>query len=710
MVEFMSAYTPSMDRFEERAIKPAEEVEADIEKPIIPIGEIGTTSVDAGQGNILQELEKNIKFGAKKIQIVFSGRGGSGVSAGGGPTLYGKQVREQLREKAQATGVELVGVELSPATISGLAGWDPQSGRITEERRQADLKRVKDAVRFAADVSKGGGVDLWSQEFQRTIYDAEWNKDPGNEHAKKWKNMFYDYSPDELDKDKRPNIVKYLVDKRTGNPIQASAVRTGEDIFELKYMTAAEYAKQFNKLGIVGSIDANGKVVTPDSYITVEGNVVDTRDPEQALKAIPYLNPQTQQIETKAINWDDVKERTDWYNQNVVKDEKKYLKPEEYLMRQKLMTQRALMAGQTLYYSTELQDYYDILRELTDVKRSAAEIQKTLTPAEREQWKQDVLIPSLSRFSRGGISRMEQERLLQMDPADAVQRLITENENLLHSRQEQAMSHKIQEQELIEMQKNIETPQHYAYEKSTQSYAEAAIDAMKVTEERKLDKPVYIGPELGWAGEGFGGHPEEFVALIKDSRKKMEKMLLEQGYAESTAKDKAKTHIKGMVDTSHLAMWFKHFKKKDDWDDKKHLKEFNEWMKAQAKYMVEEGVVGGVQVVDSITGEHSHLPAGQGAFEVAEFVKTMKEAGFKGPIIAEGHEEDTMNFGQGRILTETWRAFGSNISGVGHGKMGLRSWGGIQGSYFGHVTPPTYIVGAYAPSNEWSLWSETPFE
>jgi hypothetical protein len=84
----------------------------------------------------------------------------------------------------------------------------------------------------------------------------------------------------------------------------------------------------------------------------------------------------------------------------------------------------------------------------------------------------------------------------------------------------------------------------------------------------------------------------------------------------------------------------------------------------------------------------------------------MKEAGFDGPIISEGHEEDTAGFGSGRILTETWRAFGSPIGNYSRG----RAWGGIQHSYFGHTSPTTYIVGAYVPSNDWQLWSETPFE
>jgi hypothetical protein len=185
----------------------------------------------------------------------------------------------------------------------------------------------------------------------------------------------------------------------------------------------------------------------------------------------------------------------------------------------------------------------------------------------------------------------------------------------------------------------------------------------------------------------------------------------QQGYTKEAANEAAKTHIQGMLDTSHLAMWYKHFARKEGETDEKHLQRFQGWMKDEAVKMVKEGVVGGVQVVDSITGEHSHLPAGQGSFDVAGVVVEMEKAGFKGHIIAEGHEEDTAGFGQGRILTETWRAFGAPISNVAPGQpMGMRSWGGIQRSYFGHLNPTTYVIGAYVPSNEWQPWSEVGFD
>ena len=77
----------------------------------------------------------------------------------------------------------------------------------------------------------------------------------------------------------------------------------------------------------------------------------------------------------------------------------------------------------------------------------------------------------------------------------------------------------------------------------------------------------------------------------------------------------------------------------------------------------------------------------------------------------------------GRILTAAWRAFGSPIysqfgpaaggitSGVGAGGGGgTARFDDVYHSYFGKNRPPNYIFGTYAPSQDWTLWTETPIE
>ena len=695
MVQFQSGYVSSMEReFQEQPVTPLEPVNFDIEKPIIPISEIGTTSPDSVGGNILQNLERNINMGTKKIQIVFTPGRGGGVSTG--PSSYGKEVRKSLKEKAQATGVDIIGVELSPAMISGLAGFNQRSGQISEEQRQTDMNQVKDAIRFAADVSGGGCVDIWSQEFQRQIFDADWNKDKGT-----GKKVFYDHSPDELKKDvKDLNLTKYLIDKRTGAPMRGSDVRTNDKIYRIKYKTAKDF-------GMTGKKDASGtRMLKEDDYVDAEGNYVSKYDDEAFMKLVPKIDDKKKDFEIETANWDTIVKEAKEYSQEHAKElGGRELKPEEYFYRQKLATEAARTRGTALYYGRDVDEMYGQLNELTKNREMLRAMEAKMTMEQKQEWIRDNVL------KQKGVSVSEEAAYLQKNPSDIVTERITRLSNQIHAHQEQAISARQSFEEIKDVVSSISTPENFAKGKTFESYAELGIDAMNVTKERKLDKAIYVGPELGWAGQSYGGHPEEFIEIVEQSRKKMAEKLIAQGYKEDSAKEAAKNHIKGMMDTSHLAMWFKHYAKKDDETDEKHLKRFNEWTKEQVKKMVEKGVVGGVQVVDSITGEHAHLPAGQGSFDVVGMVHAMKNAGFKGPIISEGHEEDTGGFGQGRILTETWRAFGSPIGQYSASQpAGIKSWGGMQNSYFGRTMPTNYIVGAYSPSNDWSLWSEMPFE
>ena len=145
---------------------------------------------------------------------------------------------------------------------------------------------------------------------------------------------------------------------------------------------------------------------------------------------------------------------------------------------------------------------------------------------------------------------MEQKELiLSKNPSAAMNELIIEANQALHSYQESAMSHKQQLDELKETMTHIMSPESFAKKKSFDSYALMGIEAMDVTKERKLDnpkngKPIYVGPEIGWASESYGGHPDEFIQLIEESRKEMAKKLVEERrMTPEAAKQAAKTHI-----------------------------------------------------------------------------------------------------------------------------------------------------------------------
>lgn len=308
-------------------------------------------------------------------------------------------------------------------------------------------------------------------------------------------------------------------------------------------------------------------------------------------------------------------------------------------------------------------------------------------------------------------------------------------------RMQAAASQEAQAQELERQRDSYVPIDDFAFKRSTDGYAKAAVWAYDETHNRTdVKRPIYIGPEIGWP-DYFGGHPDEFKKLILDSRKRMIKLVTDpkltneegqyvdkegnpvnkekaaenpyyrQSISPADAAQMAERHIKGMFDTSHMGMWLANFKANPGESEKQRLHRFNQWYLDKVKMLADpkDNLIGGIQLVDSASAAHGHLPIGQGIFPVKEAAKIFKDKGFKGYLVSEGHEEE--KFGEGRILHKTWAELGSPIGGSYLGMQGGAPFGQIQHSYFGRQYSPLMMVGAYTPSNaEFKLWSEVPFE
>jgi hypothetical protein len=289
----------------------------------------------------------------------------------------------------------------------------------------------------------------------------------------------------------------------------------------------------------------------------------------------------------------------------------------------------------------------------------------------------------------------------------------------------------LQEQRRIQQQhearKNrLEPMEKFVLSKTEESYAEAAIAAMNLqrTHELKgqpLKKDLYVGPEIGWP-QFYGSHPQEFVEIIRGARKKMTEMLTNPATAEQfgfdrplskpQAEEEARRHIQGTFDTSHMGMWMQNFHPELPWNER--LEKFKKWYKEQINWLAEankkEQVIGAIQAVDSAGPAHGHLPPGQGILPVKDAIEILKtKGGFNGYILSEGHEEE--RFGEGRILLKTWEHFNAPFStGYAAGMPGPKRWGEVAHGYFGRTYSPMFLFGAYAPSNEFKLWSDVPLE
>jgi len=259
-----------------------------------------------------------------------------------------------------------------------------------------------------------------------------------------------------------------------------------------------------------------------------------------------------------------------------------------------------------------------------------------------------------------------------------------------------------------------------------------------------MKKPIHVGPEIGWPGY-FGSHPDEFIDLVKKSRDQMKSMLthkytdpdgkltnregemIEGKYVDNKrndffdpkirsdqAKEMAEKHIKGLFDTGHMGMWLQHFKPKIDSStgiletEEKRIKRFkDEFYIPAVKKIADANIIGGLQLVDSMSAAHGHLPPGEGIFPVFETAKIFKEKGFSGFMVSEGHEEE--KFGEGRIRMKTWQNAGAPV-GAGYFSGAPMQWRSVAQGYFGRNYSPLFMFGGYAPSNEFKLWSEVPLE
>ena len=212
---------------------------------------------------------------------------------------------------------------------------------------------------------------------------------------------------------------------------------------------------------------------------------------------------------------------------------------------------------------------------------------------------------------------------------------------------------------------------------------------------------------------------ENRAGQITGQLKMVENPWYQPSMSREQADKEAKEHIRATFDTQHLSMWRQHFQPivvqgegrietKQETDGR-----FRKWYMEQVEEMERKKIIGHVHLVDSMGSGHHHLPAGQGEWPVLDAAAYLKKKGYDITITSEGWGEETIS--QGRILTEVWRALGSPVYGIqgpvgAGGKGGAPRWDDIQFSYFGQNRPPYYIFGNYAPSNDWTLFTQVPLE
>ncbi len=147
--------------------------------------------------------------------------------------------------------------------------------------------------------------------------------------------------------------------------------------------------------------------------------------------------------------------------------------------------------------------------------------------------------------------------------------------------------------------------------------------AMHSLKDTKTHPIIAIENEPAWQ---MGSNPEILLDWVKKSREKFaDDLVKKENYDRSTAEDKAKELIGITLDTGHLNTLKSQINPKTHkaWTDKELQKAVKDMAAAGTKL---------VHIADNIgeLGQDTHLMIGRGDVQNAEFLKILKENGFKG--------------------------------------------------------------------------------
>ncbi|MGB9748688.1 MAG: hypothetical protein ACP5H9_03385 [Candidatus Woesearchaeota archaeon] len=664
-------------------------------QPLIRMSDIGQTVSEGPQlGTLKDQLVLAIRKGVGKVELQTTMEGAGYQPGGGGAESYGVEDRDEIRKIAEINQVELTGVHAPPqiANLSGLA-----ENRFSDELRETQISEIKKAIDFAASVG-AKAVTIHTGEFPRPIWEAEWNKEG------KWKNAFMTYE------EEPEKAAHYLVDSKTGNII--TEVARNIVVYEPVYKRAEK-----------DGISPSGKQIHRGDYLDINGEP--TQNPEDRVPIMITDNDVGKEIEGQKINsdmvgkflvvprgWDYFKREAEEFNK---RNPGRKITPEEMFYKTRLESEISQMKGMTLYYQAGYEEALKTRAKILDAIKFYEDLEKKI-PKE-DLWKIQV------RKNYGDLLPADVQ-----NPTQYLKEKLTEIDRHLKWTHEASSSYEARAKELEDAAKRIKPISEYAKEKSTYSLAELGIYAMQQSKRPDVKKDIFISAEHIFPQMGYGSHPEELIQLVKESRNKMAELLTKEripdpsgktdingnpvyiknpfykpGLSKEEAEREAEKHIKATLDTQHIGMWYRYFVPKPGETEEQRQKRFNEWYMDMIKKMEDEKIIGNIHLVDGFGRGHTHLPAGQGLMPVKDAIEYLKSKGYKEAIVSEGY-----GMGADNIITEPWRLFGASIYAVSPERA--RSWTDVHQSYFNKMQSPYFIFGAYAPSNEWVLWSEVPFE
>ncbi|MDN5327745.1 MAG: hypothetical protein PWP03_383 [Candidatus Woesearchaeota archaeon] len=717
-MEFINNYYTPMDReFYTSNQRQYTDPSDEIEKPIIHMSDIkpSITEGRAGGGSFRNGILQRLRMGASGAELNLMPEG---AEPGTGPEAYGKEAREEIKQLTSLNKFKIT-VHAPVQTIPNISGFTGQE--FSEQRRSEELNEIKKAISFAADIASdknapdtGIPVVIHTGEFPRAIAAVE---APKNEKGELLFEENHDKpkikrGPFEAYENESEELPVYVVDEKTGKVIggitadkkipapvwkKASERKTYYDDRLKKYVTIepGDYVDNYGRL----ALSPEDRVIETDENSNLKIESFDLRDFDKErqsfMKWIDKVKNLTQDV--KDID-PETKQKIKHIQETA--DKLKDQPRETFFIRESLLAGKRRAEGLAQYHIHDLENIREKLNKIHKAISFFKELknrmgEKAFNETFSEYVKKEGLIDI--------VSPSEKE-----NPLEYLEKARQALEKQYKYSTEVATGHFQEAKEIDEQLERIKTLEEFAKEKSMKTLAEAGVYAYQETKAKNLKKPVYIAPENIFPEMGYGSHPDELAELVKGARQKMiEELTKRYNMKKSEAEKIAKDHIKATLDTQHLSMWYKYFNPpgKKFKNEEERKKAFADWYKKQIEKLAKEGIIGHVHLVDGFGRAHVHLPAGQGDAPVKEAIEILKKHNVPFDIVSEGYAE-----GPRRQLTKVWEKFDVPVSIFGSGYKPATSWTNIDHSYFDKKSSPNYIFGSYAPSQDWSFWSEVPLE
>jgi len=599
------------------------------------------------QADPVQGLSAEIRKGAAQVEITAPG---AGRGDQGNPTFeyIDKGKAEEMRMLAKINKVNIT-THSSPSAW-GLAGFRGQN--FDKAQQQSSMFEIRKAIDFAADVANGGSVVIHTGEFPRAFTSNEISKGD---------NQFRAYS------DEAEDTAYHLVFKKDGHII--SSVRRNDFIFVPEEEMGEDGKPMYLK-----------KADDTDALDDITGEKI----------PVYKIDKENQAIMTRKLTFDEFKQELQRSDPSIKEDED--VAKAFYMRQQQARVQYQL--GQARHYEGIYIDGMKDRQKMLDTYKYYEAMKKSMDPAE---WAK--VAPSLAQ--QVAHTRSAQDA---RDPLQAIELNLIDNEKTLAYGREITLSARRETRQMLEeLKENVRGIKEYALDRSSNAYADLALYAYDKTRIQKTEKPIKITMENVYP-ETYGSTADELINLVKQTRERFtDRLVKERKMSQDDAKKKAEEHIQVTLDTGHMNMWRKYFQQKEGETPEGADKRFKKWYLDQIEKIAKEGMVGHLHLADNFGYDDAHLVVGQGNVPIKDVMEILTKYNFKDKIAVEG------GFNQGREgFLEVWGMMGSPMYGIN--RQFAPGFQQFHRQHMGYAAPPNYIVGAYAPSNEWKLWSEVPFE